>query len=335
MREKVFITGGAGFIGSHITESLVKKGYRVVVYDNFSSGRMENLQAVKKDVQIIKADILDGDKLTRAMKGCCLVSHQAAQLEIFRCIDDPQVDLKINTTGTLNVLEAAVKNRVRKIINASSACVYGQAVSIPQGENHPTNPNWAYGVSKLAAEKYCGIYSHNYKLPVISLRYGIVYGEREWLGRVLTMFIRRVVLENKPPVIFGQGNQLRDFIYVGDVVRLHNLCLFGRDTSEDGIFNVSTGKGTSVKQMAELVVKLSGQRLRPIFENLKEGNPSRFMPQRRRIPQELERMVLSPAKAARIFKWQARTPLEDGIKREITWIRGNPHLWQNNSRIKV
>ncbi len=330
-KEKIFITGGAGFIGSHITESLVKDGHRVRAYDNFSSGRMDYLKNIKDDVEVIKGDILDYHKLEKAMRGCDFISHQAAQLEIFHCLADPKWDLEINSLGTLNVLKAAVKNRVKKIINASSACVYGQAQYTPEDESHPKNPNWPYGVSKLAAEKYCQIYGNNYGIPVVSLRYGIVYGEREWQGRVLTMFIRRM-LENKPPVIFGGGSQLRDFVYVGDVVKMHNLCF---RLGKGEIFNVSTAQGTSIKELAKVVIGVSGKDFRPVFEDLREGRASKFMPQRKRIPQELKKMVLSADKAREVLGWQAAMPLAQGIKKEIEWIRENPKAWKMTGQIKV
>lgn len=330
-KKTILVTGGAGFIGSHIVESLLREGYRVKVYDNFSSGRTENLRKVKDGVEVVKADILDYARLEKAMRNCHLVSHQAAQLEIFDCLKDPRRDLQINTLGTLNVLKAALKSGVEKIVNASSACVYGQAQYTPQDERHSRRPNWPYGVSKLAAEEYCRIYKHNHGVPVISLRYGIVYGEREWQGRVLTMFIRRI-LRNKPPVIFGKGDQLRDFIYVGDVVRMHNLCL---KMNKGDVFNVATGKGTSVKELALKVIAISGKGFFPLFEDLREGATSKFMPQRRRIPQELKQMVLSSAKAKRLLGWHPEVSLSEGIRREIEWIRSDPRAWKMSGRIKV
>jgi len=334
MKEKIFITGGAGFIGSHIAESLVKDGYRVIVYDNFSSGRLENLKEIKGDTEIIKGDILNYEMLEKSMRKCDFVSHQAAQLEIFRCLDNPDLDLKVNTIGTLNVLKAAVKNKVKKIINASSACVYGQAQYIPQDEKHPANPNWPYGVSKLAAEKYCQIYQNIYSIPIVSLRYSIVYGEKEWLGRVLTMFIKRIILENKPPIIFGNGEQLRDFIYVKDLIRLHNLILKNNKVKSN-IYNVSTGIGTSVKDLAYLVIKVSNKNFKPIFENIREGDFSKYMPERKRIPQELEKMVLSPKKAFADFGWKPEISLEKGVKKEIDWILENPKFWSFKKIINV
>ncbi len=200
----ILVTGGAGFIGSHIVESLVDVGANVVVYDNLSFGNLENLKTVEDKIKFVKGGILDYSKLKRAMKGADFVSHQAAQLEIFKAALEPARDLEINTIGTLNVLKAARENRVKKIVNASSACVYGQPTSLIQDEAHPENPNWAYGVSKLAAEKYCRIFMNETGIPVVSLRYAIVYGPKEWYRRVLTIFIKRVA-EGKHPIIFGAG----------------------------------------------------------------------------------------------------------------------------------
>ena len=185
--QKIFLTGGAGFIGSHIVESLLKEGAKVTIYDNFSSGSMENLKAIEGQVTIIKGDILDYPALEAAMRGHDLVSHQAAQLEILKCVDDPLWDLQVNTGGTVNVLRAAKSVGVRKAVLASSACVYGQTDADQQTEDHPTQPNWAYGVSKLAGEHYARIYMTDYGLPVVNLRYGIIYGPREWYGRVFTI----------------------------------------------------------------------------------------------------------------------------------------------------
>lgn len=333
MKKRILITGGAGFIGSHIAESLVKEGLKVIVYDNFSSGRIENLNLIRKEIEVIKADILDYKTLNKAMGKVDYVSHQAAQLEIFRCIENPIIDLQVNTVGTLNVFNAAIQNKVKKVINASSACVYGQAQYTPQDEGHPQNPNWPYGVSKLAAEKYCHLFSSYHGLKITSLRYSIVYGEREWLGRVLTMFIKRV-LSNRPPVVFGNGKQLRDFIYVKDAVRLHNLCLFS-PKADNKIYNVSTGIGTSIEKLAKLVTQIAEKDLRPIFENVREGSNSRFMVGRKRIPAELQKMVLSYRKAKKDMSWEPRVDLIEGIRREIEWVRRNPEVWRSKGIVHV
>jgi len=333
MSKKIFITGGAGFIGSHIVENLLNDGHQVTVYDNFSSGRKENLKSVIKDIKLIEADILDYENLNESMKGHDIVSHQAAQLEIFKCLEDPIVDLQTNTVGTLNIFRAAAENGIKKVINASSACVYGQAQYTPQDEDHPKNPNWPYGVSKLAAEKYAYIYHKNNGIDIANLRYGIVYGEREWQGRVLTMFLTRI-LKNKSPVIFGNGEQLRDFIYVKDAAKLNSL-LITKDFSGYKTFNVSTGIGTSVKDLAGLVIKASGTDLKPLFEDVLEGESSAFMPERKRIPAELEKMVLSPNRAKEDLGWIPEVTVEEGVKKEYDWIKENQGFWPDSKEIKV
>ncbi len=328
---KIFITGGAGFIGSHLTMSLVQAGARVTVYDNFSSGLRENLAPVAADIQIIEGDILDYEKLKSAMKGHEIVSHQAAQLEITHCVEDPIDDLRSNTIGTLHVFQAAVAHGVEKIMNASSACVYGQPLYTPSDETkHPTNPNWAYGASKLAAEKYGQIFCELYKVPIVSFRYAIIYGEREWYGRVLTIFLKRI-LEGKNPVVFGAGEQVRDFTYVGDLVRLHNLAMI--DSRADGhVFNISTGLATSVKQLAEKMVAMFGDgRLKVDFEEVKPGERSAKVEGRMRLPSELSAMVLANDKAKQVLGWQPEVMLDEGLRREFEWLKAHSQRWQRMS----
>ncbi|MFZ1016321.1 MAG: NAD-dependent epimerase/dehydratase family protein, partial [Candidatus Cybelea sp.] len=173
MAGSVLVTGGAGFIGSHIVADLAAAGYRVTVFDNFSSGLRENLGPVIDDVEIVEGDVLDAEALTAAARGKDVLSHQAAQLEITKCLEDPLDDMRTNLVGTINVLEAARAAGVARVVNASSACIYGQAVDPPSDEDAgPHNPNWSYGASKLAAEKYAQIFAHDYGFAVHSLRYG-------------------------------------------------------------------------------------------------------------------------------------------------------------------
>lgn len=322
---KIFITGGAGFIGSHIVDSLLAKDYEVIVYDNFSSGTKDNLKHIKTNkIQIIEGDILDYQKLDKSMNGCDYVSHHAAQLEIYLALDEPERDLNINTVGTLNVLKAAKKNNIKKVINISSACVYGQTQNASK-ETSDLNPNWDYGVSKLAAEKYGQIFNEYKELPVVNLRYAIVYGEREWIRRALTIFLKRVI-NNEAPVIFGNGEQIRDFIYVGDVVRFHNLCL--EDKKANGkTFNVGSGKGTSIKEIAELSASLSENNLKVIYEDTKEGEFSKIIKEKKRNSAELRTMLLDINKAKDILGWEPITKLTDGIIKEYIWAKNNISRW--------
>lgn len=321
---KILVTGGLGFIGSHCVEDLVKKGASVRVYDDFSSGVLDNLKSVKDSVEIIRGNILDLDSLLRAAKGMEAISHQAAQLEIIRCIDNPKEDLRCNSEGTLNVLEAAKRSGISKVIYASSGCVYGQPVYTPQDELHPTVPNWPYGISKLAAEHYARLYHDYYGIETVGLRYSIVYGPREWYGRVLTVFLKRA-LRHEPPVIWG-GFQERDFVFVEDVVSFHHLCLETNGPDAE-IFNVSTGVATSIKALAHRVCDLFSL-TEPIDENISEGESSNLIQGRKRLPAELKQMVLSPEKAKRKMNWSPKVSLDEGIGREFDWLKENVDRWK-------
>jgi UDP-glucose 4-epimerase len=323
---RVLVTGGAGFIGSHIVEALLEQGASVRVFDNFRSGSLENLRAVEHDVEVIRGDLLDTDALESALHNVDMVSHQAAQLEITRALDDPIEDLTTNTIGTLNLFAACIQTGVSKVVQASSAGVYGQARVTPEAEDsHPTEPNWAYGVSKLANEKYGAIMGEAHGLDVISLRYGIVYGPREWYGRVLTIFLKRA-LDNQPLVVFGDGDQVRDFVFVGDVVRMHNACIAANGAASGQIFNVCTELGTSVNQLADLVREVSGRTVPVIHEDVPEGAVSTHF-ERRRLPQELRTLVQSRRKAEQRLGWSPQVDLAEGLAREWRWLCENPHRW--------
>lgn len=329
---KVLVTGGAGFIGSHLVDALVKKGANVIVYDNFSSGLLENLEQVKNEITLIKGDILDYEKLNSVIKGMDIIVHQAAQLEIARCINDPIEDLTTNTIGTLNIFKSAVKNNIRKVVWASTAGVYGQLVKRPQKEDsHPNNPNWQYGVSKLATEKYATIYNEMYGLPIVSIRYSIVYGPREWWGRVLSIFLKKA-LENKPLIIFGDGKQTRDFIYIDDIVNL-NIKSIEKDYKNHIIINGSTNKEISVNTLAKSIIKALGKKdLKTIHDfKTKEGELSPDIG-RIRLPLELLAIKMSYEKALKLYGWEPEVTLLDGLKREFTWLTNNSHLWK---KIKI
>src|SRR5262245_32332258 len=312
--KKILVTGGAGFIGSQIVERLLSEGAGVTVLDNFRTGLRENLAAVADSIELIEGSILEPGDLARAAAGKDLISHQAAQLEITRAIDDPVEDLITNTVGTLNVMKAAVDAGIPKVVMASSAGVYGQAVQIPQDEQtHPTEPNWAYGVSKLATEKYAAIFQEAHGLKVVSLRYGIVYGTREWYGRVLTIFLKRA-LERQPLVVFGDGEQVRDFVNVRDVVTMNLMCLTD-PAAANQVFNVSTAQGTTITELAGLVATAAGGGVEVMHEDVPEGGTSQYY-DRIRLPQELKQLVQAYEKAERLLGWRPTVALADGINEE-------------------
>ncbi|MFX1343482.1 MAG: SDR family NAD(P)-dependent oxidoreductase [Promethearchaeota archaeon] len=330
--KKILITGGAGFIGSHIVDDLVSQGAEVTVYDNFSSGNEKYLEQVKNKIQIVEDDILNVKGLEKVFKSKFdIVSHQAAQLEIFKCLEDIMYDLNTNLIGTINILNLCIKYNVKKIINASSACVYGQAIDVPQTEEHPKKPHWPYGASKLSTEAYCSFFSEFYKLPIVNLRYCIIFGPREWFGRVIPIFIKRVC-NGKPPVIFGDGNQIRDFLYVSDLVDFHRKVILNNN-SDGQVYNVSSGIGTKINELANLICKLSDADLEPIYEDVKAGELSKLVEGRKRIPAELKCMHLSNAKAKKELNWEPKISLKDGIKKEIKWYLENKELWESRYKI--
>lgn len=324
------MTGGAGFIGSHFVRDLVSAGAAVTVFDNFSTGSDENLEGVDGALTVVRGDILDYESLRDTAAGHDAISHQAAQLEITRSIGNPVFDLTTNTIGTLNVLRAAAELGIAKVVEASSAGVYGQAVTDLQDETHPTDPNWEYGVSKLACEKYAAIScERNADLAVASLRYAIVFGEREWYGRVLTLFLKRA-LEGRSPVVFGRGDQVRDFVYVGDIARLHRRC-FETDFAGHLVLNGSTAVATSVLDLANMICEVVGERLEPIFDDVGEGHVSELAGGRMRLPSELQAMRMSYARAKDRLGWEPQVTLREGLEREWKWLCEHPHRWNEMS----
>jgi UDP-glucose 4-epimerase len=334
--ENILITGGAGFIGSHLVEEYLANGAgKVVVFDDFSTGSRDNLQHVKdRRLKIVNGSILEMDELSDIVKKqkIQIIDHLAAELEVYTGIMDAEKDARINIMGTLNVLNIALKAKVKKVLFASSGAVYGQAQHVPIDENHPLEPHWPYGVSKLAAERYVLQFQKLFGLNTTAFRYGIVYGPREWFGRVLTLFVKRIFLENRAPVVFGDGNQTRDFVYVKDVVQSHMLAI-RKESATGQVFNIGTGKSTSINELAKLLIEKSGKRLDIIYDNPKEGHASHYQPGRIRLRGELVDFVMDNKKAKEILGWRSKTSLSEGITKEINWIKKNPSKWAGKPRV--
>ncbi|MBL7118927.1 SDR family NAD(P)-dependent oxidoreductase, partial [Candidatus Bathyarchaeota archaeon] len=224
---KALVTGGAGFIGSHLAEALLKEGCEVTVLDDLSSGRIENIQPYQDQTgfSFVKGSILDRDLVKEVMSGVNVVYHQAAIRSVPKSIEMPSTVNEVNVTGTLNLLNEALAGGVERFIYASSSSVYGESATLPKREILPAVPASPYGTSKLAAEHYCRVFSKVYGLKTVSLRYFNVYGPRQTYGPysgVIILFIGRA-LNSEPPVIFGDGEQTRDFTHVSDVVQTNLL----------------------------------------------------------------------------------------------------------------
>jgi len=266
------VTGGAGFIGSNLVEELLDLG-EVSVIDDLSTGDIENIELlVDKGVSFIEASILDNEKLVDVSRGIDFIFHQAALPSVSRSIDDPVKSNLVNVSGTLNVLEAARKNHVKKVVYASSSAVYGDTVELPISESMKPNPLSPYAVSKLAAEYYCRVYSHIYGTPTVCLRYFNVFGPRQnpysEYSAVIPKFIS-LILEGKAPTINGDGSITRDFVFVKDVVHANIQAI---KTQAEGVFNIANGKQTSLKELAELIMYKVGTKVEIIYGSNRTGD---------------------------------------------------------------
>jgi UDP-glucose 4-epimerase len=255
--KKALVTGGAGFIGSHLVEELVKSGVYTISVDNYFAGKKENLAHLKQynHFQEENCDVLDYERLDELFNGVDVVFHQAASKKTI-CINNPRLDLEINAKGTFNLLELSVKHGVKKFVHASTGSVYGEAQHFPQDENHPLVPTSYYGCSKLAGEKYVKIFNHLYGLDTTVLRYFHIYGPRQEssdVGGVVSIFCRNL-LEGKPMTIFGDGTQQRSFTNVKDVVKA-NLAAAEIEGTTGEAYNCASGIKVTVSELAHLVAK--------------------------------------------------------------------------------
>ncbi len=260
MRYSILITGGAGFIGSHLCEKLISEGHKVSILDNLSTGSTENISDMLGEVELFNEDILSFD--SNILKDIDIIFHLAAQINIRTSNKDPIFDLNTNVNGTINLLENIIKSdaNIKKIIYSSSIMVYGNPIYLPVDEKHPTDPISPYSASKLAAEKYIQVYHENYGLNYVNLRYGNVFGERQnpdgEVG-VISIFLDRI-LNNEPISIWGDGEDTRDFISVHDVIESN---IFALNKLENDTFNVGSGKETSVNELIDIFSKILNKKI--------------------------------------------------------------------------
>ncbi|WP_354142409.1 NAD-dependent epimerase/dehydratase family protein [Brevibacillus brevis] len=302
---RVLITGGAGFIGSHIVDVLVKNGHEVIVLDNLVSGKLSH---VPSNVKVYKADITS-EEINSIFATCMpeVVIHHAAQIDVQLSLKDPMFDADVNIRGTINLLQACAKYHVRKIVYASSAAVYGTPLELPISESHPTTPISFYGISKLVPESYIKVYSSLYGLDFTILRYSNVYGERQdpkGEGGVISIFADKII-SNQTPTIFGDGKNTRDFIYVGDVAdaNLAALSLGSQQT-----FNISTNTSTTLLELYDTMRKVAGSDIVPAHVSERYG--------------DIKHSSLDNGFALNGLEWTPRVTLAEGLERTI-------HYYQN------
>ena len=272
--KKFLVTGGAGFIGSHIVDALVKKGYFVRVLDNFSNGKKENLKGSLDKIELVRGDIRSLDTCLKAAKGIDFILHQAALRSVPKSFLNPAEYNEVNIQGTLNLLKAALKNKTKSFVFASSSSVYGDVHNFPEKENFTPQPISPYALTKLTAEYYCRMFSHRYGLATVSLRYFNVFGPRQAVDDEYAVVIPKFIscmLKDKHPPIFGNGRQSRDFTYVANVVEA-NLLAAKKPGCSGGVFNIAGGRDYSILELVGILNKLMHQNIKPIFLNPRAGD---------------------------------------------------------------
>ena len=319
---KVLVTGGCGFIGSHIVDALIKSGLKVGVIDDLSTGFANNLahQSSSSSLTIHNGDIRDGDFVRHVMEGYTAVIHQAAMVSVTRSIEDPLLTNSVNVDGTLNLLCAARDAKVRRFVYASSSSVYGETAVQPKVESMPTMPISPYAVSKLAGENYCRVFARVYGMQTVSLRYFNVYGPRQTYGPysgVIPAFVNRV-LNDEPPVIFGDGQQTRDFTYVEDVAAANILAL-ERDVDPGDVFNISAGAQITLNELASSVERLMGKSNLGIEHAPPRKGDIRFSSS-------------DISKARHKLGFSPKVSFEGGLKKVIDWF-GSAALPSGTARI--
>lgn len=313
-RSRILVIGGAGFIGSFVVRELLKHDVaEVIIYDNFTRGKMENIEDCLKDKRCrlneFGGDIRDVDILDNAMKGVDYVFHLSA-MWLLHCKDFPRTAFHVNIEGTFNVLEACVKNKIKKLIYSSSASVYGDAVQVPMTEDHPYNNKNFYGATKIAGEAMCTAFNDRYGLPVIGLRYMNVYGPGQDQTAVYTGVVPIMLNKidaNEGPIINGDGSQAYDFIYVEDVARC-NVAALTSDVCF-GFYNVGTGVQTSIRDLCDTILRMKKSQLRVTYKPYSADDARALVKNR----------IGSPVKARTELGFQYTYDLETGLQKLIDW----------------
>ncbi len=309
---KVLVTGGAGFIGSHIVEALLKQGYSLRVLDNFSSGKEANLAPVIDKIELIRGDIRDKDTCFQASQGIDSVLHQAALRSVPKSLLYPGDYNEVNIQGTLNMLEAARENRIKSFVFASSSSIYGEARRFPEKEDDPVSPVSPYALTKLTGEYYCRIFYENYGLHTVSLRYFNVFGPRQALDDEYAVVIPKFItclLKNESPPIYGTGRQSRDFTYISNVVEANILAMRKANSLKGEVFNIAAGRDYTILELVKILNKLKHKDLKAVF-----------LPKR---PGDVFKTQASLTGAKKILGFQPKINFVEGLKLTLEWFEKN------------
>ena len=309
---KILITGGAGFIGSHLCDKYTKEGPTVLCLDNFMSGNLTNIRHLLdfRDFKLIKGDVRDFDLLEKIIRDVEVIFHLAAQIHVDRSYIEPRLTYEVNVMGTQNILEVARLHDAKKVICASSSEVYGSAQYAPIDEKHPLNAPHPYGASKIAADRMCFAYIQTYGLNISILRLFNVFGPRQrdvGYGGVISIFTRRV-LSNIPPIIYGDGRQTRDYTYIEDAVKAYDLALKHNDPLTEPL-NFGSGQEVSILDLANMIIDLCGKKnaIKPVHVEPRLG--------------EVNRLIADATKAKSLLGWTSQYDLKEGLKAFVDWYR--------------
>ncbi len=309
---RYLVTGGAGFIASHITEALLKQGHQVKVIDDLSSGRLENLAAVKSKVEFHQGDIRDRALVAKAMKGVEFVIHAAAWRSVPKSMADPYGYCEVNDLGTVNLLEAAAKEKAKRFVAVSSSSVYGDTDKMPLKEDMPCAPISPYAVSKLADEIWCGMFSRSFNIETACVRYFNVFGGRQSLENEYAVVVPKFImccLKGEQPPVYGDGKQSRDFTYIDNVAEATILASTAPGIKHE-VFNIALGEEHTVIDLLDTINKILGTSIKP-----------KFVPPR---PGDVRRTLADPSKAMKMLKWKGSVNFAEGIKRTVEWFKANP-----------
>jgi UDP-glucose 4-epimerase len=311
---KYLVTGGAGFIGSHIARALLDQGSAVRILDNFSTGRRENVDELRrqfhgKQLEILEGDVRDAARVKEAVHGVEVIFHEAAFVSVPQSMDEPQACFDVNIMGTSLLFDTARKAGVRRAVIASSAAVYGESAALPLAEETPLQPMSPYALSKRVDEMYAELFTNAFGFEVVALRYFNVYGPRQrpdsMYAAAVPIFARRL-LDGKPVTIFGDGGQTRDLINVHDVVRA-NLIASQHPNAAGKVFNICTGVETRLLDLLDVLYELFPDAPKPEFAPPRAG--------------DIYRSVGSPQKALDKMGFRAQVSLADGLKETVDWMR--------------
>jgi UDP-glucose 4-epimerase len=307
----VLVTGGAGFIGSHLAEALLRKGHRVRVLDDFSTGKRENLIFDKKypSLEIIEGDIRHLAICQQAMKGIEYVFHQAALPSVQRSVEDPLGSNAVNGGGTLNILFAAREERAKRVIYASSSSIYGDTPTSPKHEEMISHPLSPYALQKHVGEQYCRLFYELYGLETVSLRYFNIFGPRQDPNSVYSAVIPKFIdafLQGSPPIILGDGKQSRDFTYIENVVQANLLAMSARHLHGEMI-NIACGERTSLNQLVNALRKILGSKVSPIYEEPRKG--------------DVRHSLADIRKGKEILNYEPKVGLELGLRKAVEFFK--------------